>query len=94
MKKKLSSLLILIGFPFLIFAQAQLLNVKGRIVDEKGDPIIGANVIEVGNQMNGTVSDADGNFVIKVREGQSLSISYIGYLSQEVKLLQRSLMSF
>ncbi|HOM63971.1 MAG TPA: TonB-dependent receptor [Dysgonamonadaceae bacterium] len=86
MKKKLSSLLILIGFPFLIFAQAQLLNVKGRIVDEKGDPIIGANVIEVGNQMNGTVSDADGNFVIKVREGQSLSISYIGYLSQEVKV--------
>ncbi len=61
-------------------------TVKGTIVDGTGLPIIGANVIEKLNPTNGTISDFDGNFVIKVKEDKpELIISYLGYLSEEVQ---------
>lgn len=59
--------------------------VTGNITDEKGEPIIGANVIEKGTISNGTVTDVDGNFSLKVTSDAVLQISYIGYLSQEVE---------
>ena len=51
MKKKLNLLFILMVFPLMFFAQTQM-NVNGKIVDTKGEPIIGANVIELGNRTN------------------------------------------
>jgi TonB-linked SusC/RagA family outer membrane protein len=94
MKKKLSSLLILIGFPFLIFAQAQLLNVKGRIVDEKGDPIIGATVVVYGDVVRGTVSDMDGNFRIDgVPSDGALKFSYVGMKSQIVQINNKEIIN-
>lgn len=57
-------------------------QIKGTVVDSKGEPIIGATVLVKGTQ-TGTVSDFDGNFTINAGKGKMLVISYVGMLSQE-----------
>lgn len=57
--------------------------VKGSIVDENGEPVIGANVIEKGTT-NGVITDMNGNFSIEVTKGAVLQISYIGYETIEI----------
>lgn len=53
--------------------------VKGTVVDETGEPVIGATVLVVGgNATQGTVTDMDGNFSVHVKPGTKLKISYIG----------------
>ena len=66
-------------------AHAEVLNVqqanvvKGTVVDETGEPVIGATVLVVGaGAANGTVTDMDGNFSLKVKAGAKLKITYIG----------------
>lgn len=58
-------------------------KVTGTITDNKGETIIGANVIEKGTT-NGIITDVDGNFSLDIPEGAILLISYIGYISQEI----------
>ncbi|MCR5361439.1 MAG: TonB-dependent receptor [Bacteroidales bacterium] len=59
--------------------------VKGRVLsDTDGEPMIGVAVSERGTT-NGTITDADGNFSINIEEGAVLSISYMGYTTQNVK---------
>ena len=59
--------------------------ISGRIVDSAGEPIIGANLVEKGTA-NGSITDVDGNFSIQVSDKAVLVVSYIGYLSQEIKI--------
>lgn len=65
--------------------QQNEVTVKGVVKDDNGEAIIGASVIEKGNAKNGTVTDIDGNYTLKVKRGATLTISYIGYISQETK---------
>lgn len=65
--------------------QQNVATVKGVVTDAKGEPIIGASVIEKGNPKNGTVTDIDGNYVLKVKRGATLTVSYIGFTSKETK---------
>ena len=61
-------------------AQAQTaVQVKGVVLDSNGEPIMGAAVIEVGTQGNGTVTGADGSFTLSVTRGAKIRISYVGY---------------
>lgn len=60
-------------------------KITGRIVDAKGEPIIGANVVEKGT-MNGIVTDLDGKFALSVQDDAVLLVSYIGYMPQEIKI--------
>ena len=54
--------------------------VKGTVVDETGEPVIGATVLIVGGSASqGTITDMDGNFSINAKPGQKLKITYIGY---------------
>lgn len=57
-------------------------KVTGVVKDVSGEPIIGATVIEKGTT-NGTVTDFDGKYTLDLSENGILSISYIGYKSQE-----------
>ena len=57
--------------------------VKGKIVDEKGEPLIGVNVA-VDGTTTGTITDLDGNFSMSVLSGSTLKVSYIGYATQLV----------
>lgn len=70
--------------PAVTGVQQNTLTMKGTVVDVKGDPIIGASIIEKGTK-NATVTDLDGNFVLKTKPGSTISITYIGYISQEIK---------
>ncbi len=57
---------------------------SGTIVDAaNGEPIIGASILEIGTT-NGTITDFDGNFELKVQPGAKLAISYMGYKTQEL----------
>ncbi|SFK56350.1 TonB-linked outer membrane protein, SusC/RagA family [Porphyromonadaceae bacterium KH3CP3RA] len=58
-------------------------EVRGTVVDQNNEPIIGANIVEKGT-INGTVTDIDGHFTLTVANNAVLHLSYIGYLSQEV----------
>ena len=64
----------------ILYAQTEI---TGTVVDETGETVIGATVVEKGTS-NGTVTDFDGNFVIKVNPGATLVVSYIGYEKMEV----------
>ena len=64
---------------------AQTWNINGNVTDEQGEPIIGANVIVKG-QSTGTITDIDGRFVLDTPKDAVLQITYIGYVSQEVKV--------
>ena len=68
-----------------IITFAQNVTVKGVVYDETNMPLIGATVQVKGGQA-GAATDLDGNFTIKAAKNSVLTISYIGYLTQEVKL--------
>jgi iron complex outermembrane receptor protein len=71
-----------------VFAQ---LTVKGKVLDETGETIIGANILEKGT-MNGTVSDTEGNYSLTVQNGQRavLQFSFVGYNTLEEDVNGRS----
>ena len=60
-------------------------QVLGTVTDESGEPVIGASVVEKGNPQNGTITNIDGQFTLRVKEGTPIIISYIGYDSQELR---------
>ncbi|MBS5526685.1 MAG: TonB-dependent receptor [Prevotella sp.] len=70
---------------------AQGVNVKGRVIDKNGDPVIGASVIEVGSKGNGTVTDIDGNYSITLKSRSSqVSFSAIGYETVKISVKGRA----
>lgn len=64
-------------------------TVTGVVVDAAGVPVIGANVIVKGTTV-GTITDFDGNYSLEVPENAVLQISYIGYLTEEVTVGNKS----
>ena len=74
---------LLLGLFLSVGAFAQI-EVKGHVKDATGEPIIGATVRVVGTQ-TATVSDFDGNFVLKANQGADITISYVGYQTLTVK---------
>ena len=76
-------LVLMLGLFLSVGAFAQI-DVKGHVKDAMGEPIIGATVRVVGTQ-TATVTDFDGNFVLKANQGADISVSYIGYQTATVK---------
>lgn len=66
-------------------AASEIKKISGIVKDERGEPVIGANVVVKGTT-NGTVTDMDGKYTLEVPVGGVLQISYIGYNTQEVKV--------
>jgi TonB-linked SusC/RagA family outer membrane protein len=64
-------------------------RISGTVVDESGNPVIGANVVEKGTS-NGTVSDVNGNFSLSVAPNATLQVSFIGYLATNIAVGNRS----
>ena len=69
--------------------QAQTIKVKGQVVDESGEPLIGATV-KIKGSKDGTVTDLDGNFTINAASNATLVISYVGYKEREVAVRGRA----
>ncbi|MCR4583175.1 MAG: TonB-dependent receptor [Prevotella sp.] len=84
LQKPLVLLFLLCLFPMGALAQSL---VKGTVVDESGEPIIGATV-KVKSTSDGTITDFNGNFSVNAKDGEALVISYVGYVTSEVGAAQ------
>ena len=74
---------LLLGMFLSVGAFAQI-DVKGHVKDATGEPIIGATV-RVASSQAATITDFDGNFVLKANQGADITISYVGYQTATVK---------
>ncbi len=83
-------ILFLLTLQLFVLGQIQAQTIKGTVVDAKGESIIGATVLEKGTS-NGTITNFDGEFSITVSsDNATLTVSYVGYESQEIKLAART----
>ena len=83
----MAALALVVSMPASVFAQGKY-DVKGTVVDKVG-PVIGASVIEQGNATNGTITDFDGSFSLKVSGPDAvIEISCIGYTTVSFKASQ------
>lgn len=62
--------------------QQQIPPIKGKVLDERGEPLIGVSISVKNKTQTGTITDLDGSFVLNVPQGSQLIISYIGYVTQ------------
>lgn len=67
-------------------------TIKGKIVDEKGEPLIGVNVAVDGTN-TGTITDLDGNFSMSALANSTLKVSYIGYATQLIAVSEKEFYS-
>ena len=73
-------------FVFFLLCSTVMLaqnKVSGTVLDATGEPLIGVSILETGTS-NGVVTDFDGNFTLIVKQGATLTISYIGYTTQTI----------
>ena len=70
-----------LAFMMALPTLAQNITYKGVVVDESGEPIIGASV-KVAGTTTGTITDLDGKFQVVVPSGKQVEVSYIGYITQ------------
>ncbi|SEW24508.1 TonB-linked outer membrane protein, SusC/RagA family [Prevotella aff. ruminicola Tc2-24] len=80
--KKNSILLMLMALFMSVTSFAQ--GLMGTVIDENGEPVIGATVTDKSNAKNAAITDFDGRFTMNVNVGQIIVISYIGYDTQEL----------
>ncbi len=85
--KKFYKLLLVLPMLILctgIIAYGQQLTVSGKVTDgADGTPLPGVNILEKGT-FNGSLTDMDGKFTLKVNEGATLQFSFVGFLTEEV----------
>lgn len=68
-------------------------SISGRVTNhEDGEALIGVNIVEMGTT-NGTITDIDGRYALTVAEGATLMFSSVGYVSEEVKVDNRSVIN-
>jgi len=83
MKKYIKTLCLGLMLMFSASAVAQNQTVSGTVLDELGEPVIGATVTVDGTK-NATVTDLDGNYKIQAPKGAKVTITYIGYMPMTV----------
>ena len=76
------TLALLLSSTLFVFAQQ---SVTGIVSDDSGTPVPGVNILEKGTT-NGVITDFDGNYSITVNNEATLTFSYIGYTTQEIKV--------
>lgn len=87
-KMRLLFFVLLVAFlPVTVFGQTKIIT--GKVYDEQGSPIPGTTIVIVGTT-EGTITDDDGKFSIKVKAGDVLRISFIGFKTQEVVVKNQS----
>lgn len=64
-------------------------TVTGTVTDQSGEPFIGVTVVEKGTT-NGVVTDLDGKFSIKVPQGNTIVVSYVGYITKEITITNQT----
>ena len=72
--------------------QAQTIKVSGQVVDQEGEPLIGATV-KVKGATTGSITDFDGNFTIDALANGTLVVSYVGYKDREIAVRGRAILN-
>ncbi|MBR1389194.1 MAG: carboxypeptidase-like regulatory domain-containing protein, partial [Prevotella sp.] len=72
--------------------QGQTIKVSGQVVDQSGEPLIGATIRLKGAQ-SGVVTDFDGNFEISAPANGTLVVSYVGYKDREIAVRGRAILN-
>lgn len=68
-----------------IIAQNRSMTITGIVVDEKGEALVGVNIIENGSPQNATITNVDGKFTLRVSSPSAIiSFTYIGYFSRKL----------
>ncbi len=80
------------NFSNVIDVSVMVIDIDGKVVDQNGEPLPGATVLEKGTT-NGTITDVDGNFSLNVSAGAILSVSFIGYKAIEVPIGEQTSIS-
>lgn len=68
---------------------AQQKTITGRILDNKNEPVVGANIREK-NTTNGTITDLEGRFTLKVSPEATITASYLGYVQQDLSIKDKT----
>jgi len=84
-----SLVLAVIAMSFVLYEQYLL---KGKVTDDKGNPLVGASVTVAGTK-RGTVTDANGNYQLKVEANETLVVSAVGFESKKIKIKNRNLIN-
>ena len=71
--KKIRLLMMLAALLMCATSFAQ--GIKGTVIDENGEPVIGATIVDKANLQNATITDFDGNFIINVKAGAVITVS-------------------
>ncbi|MCD8042172.1 MAG: TonB-dependent receptor [Tannerellaceae bacterium] len=90
--KKIYSMLLMLCTVFIAAAQTNTFQVTGVVEDEYGDPLIGASIIIEGDQ-SGTITDMDGRFEIHVSGVKTITVSYLGYSSQQFRITRSTVLN-
>jgi len=88
--KNMRTWLLMIFAALSLSVSAQTITLNGNVKDTAGEPIIGASIVEKGNTTNGTITNFDGNFSLKVPANATVIVSYIGMKTQEVAIKGKS----
>ena len=72
--------------------QQQTIKVSGQVVDQDGEPLIGAT-IRLKDAQSGVVTDLDGNFTIDAPANATLVVSYVGYEDREIAIRGRAILN-
>jgi len=91
-KSFLKILIVAVLCTVTVDAYSQTRTVSGKITDAAGQAITGASVIEAGT-MNGAISDIDGSYSLKVKDGASIEVSFIGYTTQVIPVSGRNVVN-
>ena len=83
--KKVRLLILMLTLLLSAAVYAQKETFSGVVLDDLGEPVIGASVVQKGVASNGAITDYDGRFRISVEPGATLVVSYVGFVSQEIK---------
>lgn len=92
---KINSLLVTVAFFLfsVLNASAQNTEVKGRVTDTSGEPLVAVTVYESGNTSNGTVTDMDGNYTISVPQTAALVFSCLGFQEVQEQVAKRAVIN-
>ncbi len=67
-----------------VMMQAQEINISGKVLDEKGEPLPGVSVYIQNQVSRGTTTDIDGFFKLKAKRGDKLQFSFVGYIKEGI----------
>ena len=85
MRKKLSVWKVFALSLISMYSMAQSMNISGKVTEQDGSPLYGVNVTVKGTT-NGTISNDGGTYTITASKGQTLTFSYVGFISQDVEV--------